>query len=40
MWFTCKKYNAKEALKMGLINKISKKQNLEKYTITLCTLIQ
>lgn len=40
MWFTCKKYNAKEALKMGLINKISKKQNLEKDTITLCTLIQ
>ena len=30
IWFLCRKYNAKEALEMGLINSISKLEELEK----------
>ncbi len=40
MWFLCKKYSSKEALDMGLINKIVKKNDLEKITIEWCKVIQ
>tara|TARA_B100000131_G_scaffold198716_1_gene190890 strand:+ start:2268 stop:3125 length:858 start_codon:yes stop_codon:yes gene_type:complete len=34
IWFLCRKYNAKEALEMGLINSITKIENLEKEGIS------
>ncbi|WP_185877702.1 1,4-dihydroxy-2-naphthoyl-CoA synthase [Blattabacterium cuenoti] len=40
MWFLCKKYSAKEALDMGLINKVVKIDELEKFTIKWCQTIQ
>lgn len=40
MWFLCKEYTAKEALEMGLINKVVKKKELEKKTIEWCKIIQ
>lgn len=40
MWFLCKEYSAKEALNMGLINKIVEKDKLEKETIKWCEIIQ
>lgn len=40
MWFLCQKYSAKEALKMGLINKIVSLNNLEQTTIKWCKIIQ
>ncbi|WP_185868324.1 1,4-dihydroxy-2-naphthoyl-CoA synthase [Blattabacterium cuenoti] len=40
MWFLCKKYSAKEALSMGLINKVVNKNILEKETIEWCKKIQ
>ncbi|WP_185850171.1 1,4-dihydroxy-2-naphthoyl-CoA synthase [Blattabacterium cuenoti] len=40
MWFLCKEYSAEEALNMGLINKIVKKDKLEEETIKWCKIIQ
>jgi naphthoate synthase (dihydroxynaphthoic acid synthetase) len=40
MWFLCEKYTAEEALKMGLINKVVKKEKLEIETIKWCKIIQ
>lgn len=40
IWFLCKKYTAKEALKMGLINKIVPQKKLENETIKWCKIIQ
>lgn len=40
MWFLCKKYSAKEALDMGMINKIVNKSILEKETIKWCKIMQ
>ncbi|WP_185864264.1 1,4-dihydroxy-2-naphthoyl-CoA synthase [Blattabacterium cuenoti] len=40
MWFLCKKYSAKEAFNMGLVNKIVKKNKLEEETIKWCKIIQ
>ncbi|WP_185858319.1 1,4-dihydroxy-2-naphthoyl-CoA synthase [Blattabacterium cuenoti] len=40
MWFLCKEYTAEEALKMGLINKVVSKKQLEKKTIEWCKTIQ
>ncbi|WP_185877176.1 1,4-dihydroxy-2-naphthoyl-CoA synthase [Blattabacterium cuenoti] len=40
IWFLCKKYNAKEALDMGLINKIVDINELENETIKWCKIIQ
>ena len=34
IWFLCRKYNAKEALEMGLINSITKIEDLEKEGIS------
>lgn len=36
MWFLCRQYNAKEALDMGLVNKVVPYPDLEKETITWC----
>ncbi|WP_185882735.1 1,4-dihydroxy-2-naphthoyl-CoA synthase [Blattabacterium cuenoti] len=40
MWFLCKKYTAKEAFDMGLINKVVSQKDLEKKTIEWCKIIQ
>ncbi|WGH26429.1 MAG: 1,4-dihydroxy-2-naphthoyl-CoA synthase [Candidatus Bostrichicola ureolyticus] len=40
IWFLCKKYNAKEALKMGMINKVVSRNFLEHTTIAWCKRIQ
>lgn len=39
-WFLCKKYSAKEALSMGLINKVVNIDILEQETINICQEIQ
>ncbi|MHB9155951.1 MAG: enoyl-CoA hydratase-related protein, partial [Endomicrobiales bacterium] len=36
IWFLCRKYNAEEALKMGLVNKVVPYEKLEDETITWC----
>jgi len=36
MWFTCRFYNALEALEMGLINTVVPYKDLEKETVKLC----
>lgn len=40
IWFLCKKYSAKEAMNMGLINKIVSQEKLENSTIKWCRIIQ
>lgn len=40
MWFLCKQYTAKEALNMGLINKVVPLKKLEDTTIKWCKIIQ
>ena len=40
IWFLCQQYNAKEALDMGLINKVVPQKDLESSTIEWCKLIQ
>lgn len=40
MWFLCKKYSAKEALNMGLINKLVTFDELENTSIKWCKIIQ
>ncbi len=39
MWFLCKKYNAQEALSMGLVNKIVPQSQLENTTLEWCSEI-
>ena len=36
IWFLCRRYNAREALQMGLVNKVVALKNLEKETISWC----
>ena len=36
IWFLCRKYNAREALSMGLVNKVVALKNLEKETLKWC----
>ncbi len=36
IWFLCRKYNAREALAMGLVNKVVALKNLEEETIKWC----
>ena len=36
IWFLCRQYNAREALDMGLVNKVVPYKNLEKETIQWC----
>ncbi len=36
IWFLCRKYSAKEALEMGLVNKVVSYENLEQETIQWC----
>lgn len=40
IWFLCKKYSAKEALSMGLVNKVVPLEALENATIEWCKIIQ
>ena len=39
MWFTCRFYNAQQALEWGLVNEVSPINKLEKNTIQLCNEI-
>lgn len=36
IWFMCRKYNAQEALEMGLVNEVVKLEDLEKETVAWC----
>ncbi|MDO8749041.1 MAG: 1,4-dihydroxy-2-naphthoyl-CoA synthase [Candidatus Omnitrophota bacterium] len=36
IWFLCRKYNAREALQMGLVNKVVTLKDLEKETLKWC----
>ena len=36
IWFLCRKYNAREALQMGLVNKVVALKDLEKETLKWC----
>jgi naphthoate synthase len=36
IWYLCRKYNAQEALSMGLVNHVVPLENLEKETLTWC----
>lgn len=36
IWFLCRKYNAREAFEMGLVNKVVALKNLEKETVAWC----
>lgn len=36
IWFLCRQYNAKEALEMGLVNKVVPYKDLEKETVQWC----
>lgn len=36
IWFLCRKYNAQEALKMGLVNKVVALRDLERETLKWC----
>jgi naphthoate synthase len=36
IWFLCRQYNAKEALQMGLVNKVVPYKDLEKETVQWC----
>ncbi|MEK6567614.1 MAG: 1,4-dihydroxy-2-naphthoyl-CoA synthase [Candidatus Omnitrophota bacterium] len=36
IWFLCRRYNAREALQMGLVNKVVALKDLEKETISWC----
>jgi naphthoate synthase len=40
IWFLCEQYDAKEALDMGLINKVVPLENLEETTIDWCRKVQ
>ncbi|WP_185872575.1 1,4-dihydroxy-2-naphthoyl-CoA synthase [Blattabacterium cuenoti] len=40
MWFLSRQYSAKEALQMGLINKVVPLKDLEKITLNWCQIIQ
>jgi naphthoate synthase len=36
IWFTCRQYDAKQALAMGLVNAVVPLRNLEKETVAMC----
>lgn len=40
IWFLCRQYTAKEALDMGLVNKVVPQKDLENSTMEWCKLIQ
>ena len=39
IWFLCQQYNAKEALDMGLVNKVVPLSDLEKETLEWCQIM-
>ncbi|AID37455.1 naphthoate synthase [Candidatus Walczuchella monophlebidarum] len=40
IWFLCQQYSAKEALDMGLVNKVVPQEDLEEATMEWCKIIQ